>query len=55
MRRPLRDKTLPTLDVILGPVPRICQRIVIDRWQMLGTGPSMTEERLAVSFLTPCG
>jgi hypothetical protein len=27
MRRPLRDKTLPTLDVILGPVPRICQRI----------------------------
>jgi hypothetical protein len=38
----------PPATVILGPVPRICQRIEKpQRLQMPGTGPSMAKERLS--------
>ncbi|AAL42433.1 hypothetical protein F3P66_07160 [Agrobacterium fabrum] len=38
-----------TFDVILGLVPRICQRLLnFDTLQMLGTGSSMTKESLTV-------
>ncbi|RVU10113.1 hypothetical protein EOS93_15315 [Rhizobium sp. RMa-01] len=47
----LVDKPRSLFSVILGLVPRICQRI--NRLQMLGTSPSMTEEKWSGSISRP--